>query len=60
MVGTAGLELATSCSQSRRSSQLSYVPMVYKNKEVLGERGAIFCTSRIRGLHFQLSYVPMV
>src|SRR3989344_3273657 len=26
MVGAAGLELATSCSQSRRSSQLSYAP----------------------------------
>jgi primosomal protein N' len=31
VVGAAGLELATSCSQSRRSSQLSYAPILEKN-----------------------------
>ncbi len=34
MVGAAGLELATSCSQSRRSSQLSYAPTGVKMNDV--------------------------
>lgn len=38
MVGKTGFEPATSCSQSRRSTRLSYFPYKKRGDEKLGEK----------------------
>ena len=53
MVGAAGLELAASCSQSRRSSQLSYAPDCIQYTEFITKQKAVILHSKEMGMTTQ-------
>ena len=38
MVGTGGFEPSASCSQSKRSTRLSYVPFIFANSVIIIQR----------------------